>query len=239
MNEKIIYIKGVGEIPIIKNKRAKRVKITIKPYDGVKVTIPTNCSFKDAENFIESKTDWMKLNLLKLESIENRTTIFDLHSQFKTRFHQLIIFPVDEETIRIQVANGLISVFYPKALNIREQIIQKAVRQALEHAWRKEAHQFLPVRVEFLAKKFGFHYNQIRIKNNKTRWGSCSFINNINLNLHLMRLPDHLIDYIILHELAHTVEKNHGMKFWELLDRISGNAKSLDREMKNFNLKIF
>ena len=72
------------------------------------------------------------------------------------------------------------------------------------------------------------------IKNAKTRWGSCSSINNINLNLHLMRLSDELIDYVILHELVHTKIKNHQKEFWDLLNIVSGDAKGLDRELKKY-----
>ena len=54
-----------------------------------------------------------------------------------------------------------------------------------------------------------------------------------------MRLPDHLIDYIILHELAHTVEKNHGPNFWALMNQLTGNAKKLAEEVKKYNLRIY
>ena len=54
-----------------------------------------------------------------------------------------------------------------------------------------------------------------------------------------MRLPEHLCDYVILHELCHTIEKNHGKHFWTLLDKVSGNAKGLDKELKNYNPSIF
>ena len=63
--------------------------------------------------------------------------------------------------------------------------------------------------------------------------------NNINLSLHLMRLPDRLVDYVILHELSHTKVKNHSKEFWSLLDSVSGNARKLDREVKECNIQIY
>ena len=60
-----------------------------------------------------------------------------------------------------------------------------------------------------------------------------------DLSLHLMRLPNHLIDYVILHELVHTKVKNHSRDFWQLLDIVSGNAKKLDREVKEYSIEIY
>ena len=93
--------------------------------------------------------------------------------------------------------------------------------------------------MEKLAAKHKFDYKKVAVKNAKTRWGSCSFDNNINLSLHLMRLPDHLVDYVILHELVHTRIKNHGKGFWQLLDIVSMSARELDREVKEYRLQIY
>ena len=82
--------------------------------------------------------------------------------------------------------------------------------------------------------------NKVKINNAKTRWGSCSIENNITLSLQLMRLPDYLIDYVILHELAHTKVKNHSIHFWDFLDSITDSkAKNLDKELKSFYLQVF
>ena len=93
--------------------------------------------------------------------------------------------------------------------------------------------------VEELAKKHNFKFKKVLIRNAKTRWGSCSKDNTINLSPHLMRLPNYLIDYVILHELVHTKIKNHSKEFWQLLGIVSGNAKKLDREVKDFRIQIY
>ena len=81
-----------------------------------------------------------------------------------------------------------------------------------------------------------FVYNKVTIRNQKTRWGSCSGKNNINLNMKLMNIPNHLIDYVILHELVHTKVKNHRPLFWGSLDIYVGNAKAIDKELKKYSL---
>jgi predicted metal-dependent hydrolase len=76
------------------------------------------------------------------------------------------------------------------------------------------------------------------VKNQKTRWGSCSEKNNINLNVNLVLLPDELIDYAILHELVHTRVKNHSKRFWAELDKLVGDAKKNDKKLKNHRLHL-
>ena len=87
-------------------------------------------------------------------------------------------------------------------------------------ALRKLAKAWLPARLQLLASHYGFTYGRVAIKNNRTNWGSCSARNNINLNLHLMRLPEHLRDYVILHELCHLRYHDHGENFHRLLEQL-------------------
>ncbi len=104
---------------------------------------------------------------------------------------------------------------------------------------RQAARRRLVQRLNHLADKYGFKYNRVFIKNQKTRWGSCSGQNNINLNVNLVRLPDELMDYTILHELVHTRIKNHGKRFWAQLDRLLGDARKLDQALNDYNLMLF
>jgi predicted metal-dependent hydrolase len=113
------------------------------------------------------------------------------------------------------------------------------IRKAMEAALRNEAKYFLPLRLAELAAAHGLAYQNVTIKNTRTRWGSCSSTNNINLSLHLMRLPAALSDYVLLHELAHIVEKNHGPRFWRYLEKICPGSKALDRQLKAYRIGIF
>ena len=87
-------------------------------------------------------------------------------------------------------------------------------------AMRKQAKIQLPVRLKELAQKYGFIYNKVTIKHNSTNWGSCSTKGNINLNLNIVRLPDALQDYILLHELCHLKHHDHGHAFHLLLEHV-------------------
>jgi predicted metal-dependent hydrolase len=89
-------------------------------------------------------------------------------------------------------------------------------------------------RLAELARRHGFAYNRVFVKNQRTLWGSCSSTNNINLNANLVRLPDELRDYVILHELVHTRHRNHSRAFWAALDRLVGDGKGLQRRLRQY-----
>lgn len=110
-----------------------------------------------------------------------------------------------------------------------ESAIQNDIRNAIvEHCLRKESKIFLRFKLEHFAAKYGFKFGRLAIKHNSTNWGSCSRQGNINLNLNLMRLPEPLCDYVILHELCHLREPNHGPKFHALLEQLClDNLRSL------------
>jgi predicted metal-dependent hydrolase len=97
-----------------------------------------------------------------------------------------------------------------------------------------EAKEILITRLNDLTDKTGFNYEKVFVRNQKARWGSCSDKNNISLNIKLVKLPDELIDYVILHELVHTKIKSHSNAFWAELDKHVSDAKGLHRRLKNF-----
>ena len=102
---------------------------------------------------------------------------------------------------------------------------------------RREAKDVLPGRVAFWAEKFGFRYGRVTIRASRSKWGSCSGENNISLSLFLMTLPPHLRDYVIIHELCHTVHHNHSAAFHALADRcMGGKEKNLRSELRRFSI---
>lgn len=99
-------------------------------------------------------------------------------------------------------------------------ISQKALRDVLVEVLREEAKILLPQKLSYFSDQYGFHFHKVTIKHNSSNWGSCSRAGNINLNLNLIRLPEPLCDYVLLHELCHLKEPNHGPRFHALLERL-------------------
>lgn len=102
---------------------------------------------------------------------------------------------------------------------------------------RRAAKQDLPPRIERLARETGLRYTKLSIRAARTKWGSCSATNSISLSLFLMALPEHLRDFVILHELCHTVHHDHSPRFHALLDRLcGGQERALQRELRNYRI---
>ena len=203
------------------------------------MTVPRFLSFKIANDFVESKMNWIQKNLHKIQSQEQLQTNFIIGSIFHTKLHSIFIDSTSKTKNTFLKENKYIKIYISVENEIQSLDNQNYIRNVIEKILRIEAKSYLPKRVDELAKKHNFTYQKLAIKNTKTRWGSCSFNNNINLSLHLMRLREELIDYDILHELVHTKVKNHSKIFWMNLDILCPNSKNLDRELKNYSLRIF
>ncbi|MGB5893561.1 MAG: SprT family zinc-dependent metalloprotease [Ignavibacteriaceae bacterium] len=239
MSSKQMQIADVGSIQFIKSRRAKHISITIKPFKEVRVSVPMRVSFAEAEYVVKNKIDWIQKHQKKIKRVEENRTIFDESTNFYTKKHNLIIRKTDGKKITARISDGEIKVFYPEYLEVIHISVQLFIRKVIEEALRIEAKQYIPSRVNELAAKYNFNYNNVYIKNIRSRWGSCSKKGNVNFSLHLMQLPEELIDYVILHELVHTVEHNHSKNFWAVLDKIYCNSKTIDRKLKDYRIGIW
>lgn len=225
---------SVGDILFRRNLRAKRLTITIRPEKGVVVTVPGLVPMSTAKRFVDEKESWIAEKMKLLDSQTTKKII----SSYKTKKHELDLIPCDTNKFKLILENGLIKIFYPSSLQADDKNLQEFIRLSIEKTFRKEAIEILPARLDYLSKQYNLQFNGFRIKNIKSRWGSCSSKNNINLSIYLMKLPDDLIDYIIIHELVHTVQKNHGPLFWTHLNAITGNAKGLAARVKKYKTGI-
>ena len=126
---------------------------------------------------------------------------------------------------------------YVSAAAISPPLPPAAAKARIEEL-RRAAKADLPARIERLSQLTGLKYAKLTIRASRTKWGSCSGRNTISLSLFLMTLPEHLRDYVIVHELCHTVHHNHSPRFHALVDRmVGGNEKALNRELRAFAIR--
>lgn len=235
LNSKTIVLNSIGKIILQKKVIAKYLGIRIKPFEGVFVTVPKRVSYKEAEEFVRSKETWILKHLSRIEKKGINKVIFSETSKLETKAHKILIIKSNINKSRIIIDNGITKIEYPENEDIYSDEIQEFIKFGIDETLRIEAKNYIPQRVKELASLHKFNYNKVFLKNIKSRWGSCSSRNNINLNIHLMKLPYKLIDYVILHELVHTVHKNHSKRFWNALEKILNNSKKMDKSLRQYS----
>lgn len=228
MSGKTVQFKKIGIVTFSKNRRSKNIKISVKPDKSVLVSFPFYCSSKDVLAFVHNNEEWIRQQQKKMELRRNR---IDTNSEIKTKLHRVEF--VLGEKYNIETKKEVVQIF---VTDFDSDKSQDYIEDILIQIYRFEAKKLLPPKLAGLAEKHGFQYQKVTIRNNKRNWGSCSSKNNISLNLQMMKLPDELIDYILLHELVHTEIKNHGAKFWEKLNSITDNqARELAKQVRRYS----
>ena len=124
-----------------------------------------------------------------------------------------------------------------KQIPLSDPKTQRA-RDAKKKLLMKKAKDYLPYRLEYYAKLYGYTYERCRVSHAATRWGSCSSTGTISLNIGLMQVPEILRDYVILHELAHLHHMDHSAAFWAEVGRHDPRYKDHRRKLKAFSPKL-
>ena len=235
----VVDIEGIGTITIQENPIAKYVRIKLHPEKGTILIIPGGMRKETAFQFLLTKKDWIRKKQNLINHRLDKRTVFSHDTVFSTYAHQLHIQKHSKQTLKCRVADNSIRVWYPENADVMNERVQNFIRKTIIETWKMEAKQFVPKWVKEQADKFGFSYNTVRIKDTKTRWGSCSAKKNLNFSLHIMRLPEDLRNYLILHELTHTVVPNHGREFWQRLRHCLPYAKVLDKKLNSYHIEIW
>lgn len=223
--------KDLGEIKIIRHKRAKRC-IARRKKNGIELTIPSH--YEDQK--IIEVFEILKPKIENLPKIQKR--LFYQNSDFKTCTFSVKVCKENINRTYTSLKSGVLSIVFPNETNIEDDEVQELIYNYIDAAMKLEAKRILPEKVRKIALQHNFIYTRVRINKSKTRWGSCSIQRNINLSYYCMLLPEYLVDFIILHELCHTIEMNHGNNFWSLLDSVTNNnAKELTKTLKMYSTR--
>jgi hypothetical protein len=227
----------LGIIEFVRSERAKHIHVRIL-HTGLKVSLPHKSTHEEAMNFINSIRSKIIQKQNKLgKGLKKNNILIDENVRLETLTFTVEAKPVDRNNIYFSLKNGVLSIEFPISTNCSLPENQEFFWNGISYFMRKEAKRLLPDRTQQLAAKYGFTFESTKIQSSKTRWGSCSHAGAINLSLYLMLLPAHLIDYVILHELCHTKEMNHGVNFWRWMDRVTNNkSKDLRAELKKYNM---
>lgn len=232
-----ISVPGVGDIKVRRSANIKYLRIRMAPGRGIWVSVPYGVGRKQVEAFVSENREWILHHRREMQVYEKDTGVgLGIGSEVKTKQHTLKIERTGESNPAYRIEGEVVTLFIPEGVCFDR--VEKYVQQFLVEIYKLEAEQYLPGRVKRYAEQFGFRYGRLSFRDNVSNWGSCSFENNISLNVKLMKLPDELIDYVILHELCHTVEKNHSDAFWKLVGLVCPDYVHLRARLRKYNTRV-
>lgn len=224
---------------IVKSSR-KTMAVTIKRDGEVTVRIPARISFREGRAFALKNRDWIFAHVLKFrETMEGKEKFrweegAVLLYRGKERWLRL---ERDYETGRLRVCDTGESLLVSGPLPVGRDG-EAMVKAALFSWYRKEARRLLEEMTAWRAGRLGVAYGRIAIRDQATRWGSCSVKGNINYNWKLVLVPEELADYVVVHELAHRLEMNHSKDFWKIVEGELPDYRLKRRMLKDYENKI-
>ena len=212
---------------IIRSNR-KTLSLSINENADLVVRAPHRVSDDEIQKFISEKSVWInnKQRLIKAQLEDN----LNQHSNKCLYLGSLYPLKIDNNSIEPISFNGQMFTI----TNVNRERISLSLK-----SWYKK--RFIEValpRLSYFSDKHNLKVNQVRVKEQKTLWGSCSSKNNINLNYLLIMAPMKVIDYVIVHELVHTIHKNHSSKFWQKVETIMPNYKDARKWLKENGYRL-
>lgn len=231
MEQLIIGRKAIA-YEIVTNSRAKR--IIIKVIAGkVKVTQPKGTSIREVKKFVKSQQNWILSKLESYDQLEKQKKKYITGEDllYRGELYPIKIATADNKKVTVSFKNNTFLVGVPKVL-INEKWPREEIKEALTRWFKQQACQVLKEKLDYYSALMSLSYNQMRIKDQKTRWGSCSTKKNINLNWRIILAADDVIDYLIVHELAHLSHMNHSQEFWALVAMYSPGYRQHKRWLR-------
>ncbi len=203
----------------IVRSRRRTVCLTVKPDLSVEVRAPLKMKQSEIEKFVLSKHDWLEKAMTKMKATAPAPIAYGC----------IIKFFGNELTLTAGKYKK--AVLSDNQLLIPEGLTEDKLKKHIVEFYKSEAGSYLPERVKELSQKTGLSYSSLLINSAKTHWGSCT-ADRIHLSCLLMAASPDTIDYVIIHELAHTVHHNHSSLFWALVAKHCPDYKARRKELK-------
>jgi predicted metal-dependent hydrolase len=197
-------------VTYVRHRRARHYVLRVEDDGSLRVTIPRGGSRKDAERFARHKADWIDR--------ERYRRAMARANPGGWRDGSVVLLRGEALSLRFDAQSGVVWLgddAVPLAAGGKE-----TVHDLVTERLRRLAERELPSRLSELAASHGHHVSRITVRDQRSRWGSCSPAGRISLNWRLIQVPPSVRDYVLLHELTHLVESNHSSRFWKTLEEV-------------------
>lgn len=219
----------VEEVEVVRSERATKPRIDMNIH-GMKVVIPKGMNL-DPEDLVERKRDWIEKKQRKFDELRSRIP--------DRKFEEGAQWPYQGENHLLKVNGSGDSEIEDRRIVLScDSVEEQGFQGALRKFYRREARKFIEDTVEKYTRKLAVEYDTLRIKNQKTLWGSCSSKNNLNFNWRLIMAPPDKAEYVIVHELCHLRQPNHSQKFWNLVAKYCDDPKQKARWLKEHSVEL-
>jgi len=194
-------------ISVRASRRARQMRL-VASIRGVEAVIPATCSAEKLHEFVESKRGWITKMAQHYNKIKERSGHEDGAVYYLGgKYHYHII----KDRCPSAVVSDAIKTITFHVTDMR------SYKKEIEQWYKVQTARIISERLPQVSARTGLAYNKVSIKKQTSRWASCSKKRNLNFNLFLAAAPVEVIDYVIVHELAHTVELNHSTRFWKVV----------------------
>jgi predicted metal-dependent hydrolase len=204
---------------LVQHPRARCYLLRLRPDGTVRVTVPRRGSMAHAKEFVRQHIGWLEQQLVKQAALPQARNTWTAGTEIYYR----------GEKVRIETEGDELFRFGTERLTAKDG---NDLRPTIEKHLRQQATKELPTRVMELAELHGISVERVTVRNQRTRWGSCSRRGTISLNWRLIQTPTLVRDYIILHELAHRRQMNHSQKFWDEVTRLCPGYLEAEKWLK-------
>jgi predicted metal-dependent hydrolase len=210
-------------------RRARRYILRVRPGGGLRVTIPRGGSRLEAARFVERQADWIR---------QERARVLSRALPVQWRDGGAVLLRGEPARLEVSSAHGRTVVCYGgRSLRVPADAVD--LRPYIEADLRVLARAELGARLHELAAAHGLTIAGMSIRNQQSRWGSCSREGRIALNFRLVQMPPHVSDYVLLHELMHLKQQNHSMRFWRLVEGVCPDFRAAERWLKTDGRALF
>jgi len=210
------------DVHFVRVKRARKYILRVRPDGSLRVTIPRGGSRREAEAFVERHQAWVAAERLR---------VAERHAPVEWRVGDAILLHGEPNVLRLQEV-GRSRMLVVGDQRVRLNAAAGNVRPAAELALRRIAVRELVPRLETLAREHRLAVSRITIRNQRSRWGSCSHRGVIALNFRLVQMPPWVRDYVLLHELMHLRQQNHSRRYWRLVAEVCPEYRAAERWLK-------
>lgn len=228
MAYKEFHVEDIGTVKLYKRKGSRSLRLSVTAAGDIRATMPAWMPYASGLSFVRTQKQW----ILRQQTKQDAMLIDGQHIGKAHRLSFTASVGLTTPAARIKSSDIIVS--YPAHMTIEQTEVQQKATEACIRALRLQASTLLPQRLKALATLHGTPYASVSVKRLKSRWGSCDQNKNIVLNLFLMQLPWELIDYVLLHELAHTRVMRHGAPFWTEMQRLDPRSQQLRRTIREY-----